>query len=173
MESKDNINWVQEQNTAVKGWANMVTRKLKSSALQFKHGKSGMVQRGSGTKYQRNEDKLVNSIGRKIYMASGLAEGIGFKIERHGVFVHKGVGRGYIMEGGVVIRGYRTESGLKKQAKNSTRSVASKQKTTGTMNRHPAPWFNPVIENTVPELADKIAVINADAVINELHAKIK
>lgn len=43
----------------------------------------------------------------------------------------------------------------------------------GTINRHPAPWFNPVLENTVPELADKIAVINADAIINELHAKIK
>ena len=77
------------------------------------------------------------------------------------------------MEGGVVIRGFKTNSGLKTQAKNSNRSVASKQKTTGSMNRHPAPWFNPVIENTVPELADKIAVINADAVINELHAKIK
>jgi hypothetical protein len=173
MESLDINNWVQEQNTAVKGWANMVTRKLKSSALQFQHGKAGMVQRGTGTKYQRNEDKLVNSIGRKIYMASGLAEGIGFKIERHGVFVHKGVGRGYIMEGGIVIRGYKTLSGIKKKANNSNRSVASKQKTSGTMNRHPAPWFNPVLENTVPELADKIAVINADAVINELHAKIK
>jgi hypothetical protein len=173
MESKEINNWIQEQNTAVKGWANMVTRKLKSSALQFRHGKSGMVQRGTGTKYQRNEDKLINSIGRKIYMASGLAEGIGFKIERHGVFVHKGVGRGYIMEGGVVIRGYKTPLGIKKQAKNSNRSVASKQKISGTINRHPAPWFNPVIENTVPELADKIAVINAEAVINELHAKIK
>lgn len=110
MESKDNINWIQEQNATVKGWANMVTRKLKSSALQFKHGKSGMLQRGKGTIYQRNEDKLVNSIGRKIYMASGLAEGIGFKIERHGVFVHKGVGRGYIMEGGIVIRNYKSPS---------------------------------------------------------------
>lgn len=173
MESKDNINWIQEQNTAVKGWANMVTRKLKSSALQFKHGKSGMVQRGSGTKYQRNEDKLVNSIGRKIYMASGLAEGIGFKIERHGVFVHKGVGRGYIMEAGVVIRGYKTSSGIKKQGTNANRSVASIQKISGSIKRHPAPWFNPVIETTVPELADTIAVINADAVINELYAKIK
>jgi hypothetical protein len=173
MESKDIINWIQEQNIAVKGWANMVTRKLKSSALQFKHGKSGMVQRGSGSKYQRNEDTLVNSIGRKIYMASGLAEGIGFKIERHGVFVHKGVGRGYIMEGGAVIRGYKTDPGLKKRAKNSKRTTAAIQKSTGALKRHPAPWFNPVIENTVPELADKIAVINADAVINELHARIK
>jgi hypothetical protein len=173
MESTDTLKWIQEQNIAVKGWANMVTRKLKSSALRFKHGKSGMVQRGSGTKYQRNEDKLINSIGRKIYMASGLAEGIGFKIERHGVFVHKGVGRGYIMEGGVVIRGYKTTSGKKTVDGKSNRSVASKQKTTGTMNRHPTHWFNPVIENTVPELADKIAVINAEAVINELHAKIK
>ena len=140
MESKDNINWVQEQNTAVKGWANMVTRKLKSSALQFKNGKSGMVQRGSGTKYQRNEDKLVNSIGRKIYMASGLAEGIGFKIERHGVFVHKGVGRGYIMEGGVVIRGYKTDSGLKKQAKKSSKEFkpGHSLKTKNNRNYEPA-----------------------------------
>ncbi|MEI8049384.1 MAG: hypothetical protein WCI92_18530 [Bacteroidota bacterium] len=86
---------------------NLVTSKLKSSALRFRKGKTGMIMRGVGTKNQHAEDKLVNSIGRKIYMASGLAEGIGFKIERHGIFVHKGVGNGYIMQNGILIRGER------------------------------------------------------------------
>ena len=39
--------------------------------------------------------------------------------------------------------------------------------------RHPAPWFNPVLDETVPELADKIAEINADAVVNATRRMIK
>jgi len=154
-----NTNWVQEQNIALKGWANLVTGKLKNSATRFKKGKSGMVLRGKGTKYERTEDKLVNSISRKIYMASGLAEGVGFKIERHGIFVHKGVGYGYIVQNGMVIRG--------------SRNPKLKVKMSRPINRKPVNWFNPQINAYIPDLADEIAAINADAVINELNVRIK
>ena len=154
-----NPNWITEQNIAVKGWANLVTSKLKSSALRFRKGKTGMVIRGVGSKNQHAEDKLVNSIGRKIYMASGLAEGIGFKIERHGIFVHKGVGNGYIMQNGIVIRGAR---------KPKPGKIYS-----GPINRRPVNWFNTQIDAYAPDLANKIAAINADAVINELNVRIK
>jgi len=154
-----NTNWVQEQNIALKGWANLVTGKLKNSATRFKKGKSGMVLRGKGTKYEHAEDKLVNSISRKIYMASGLAEWVGFKIERHGIFVHKGVGYGYIVQNGMVIRG----------SKNPNLKV----KMAGPINRKPVNWFNPQINAYIPNLADKIAAINADAAINSLHINLK
>ena len=41
------------------------------------------------------------------------------------------------------------------------------------MNRHPQDWFNPVMDRYVPELADKIAILNADAAINEMHVRIQ
>jgi len=31
---------------------------------------------------------------------------------------------------------------------------------------NPNEWFNPLLEQTLPELADKLAEINADAVVN-------
>jgi hypothetical protein len=34
-------------------------------------------------------------------------------------------------------------------------------------------WFNPQINAYIPDLADKIAAINADAAINQLHVNIK
>ena len=154
------LTWVAEQTAELGRWSNMVTRKLKNSASRFTKGKSGAVIRGKGKAWQHAEDKLVRSLSRKLYMVSGLAEGVGFKLERHGIFVHKGVGRGYIAQGGVVIRGHKT-------------SVKKSKTSSSGISRHPVDWFNPVIEAEVPELANRIASINADAVINELHANIK
>jgi hypothetical protein len=42
-----------------------------------------------------------------------------------------------------------------------------------TEPRQPAEWFNPVLEQALPELADKLAEINADAVINATRMMIK
>ncbi len=168
-----NPNWITEQNIALKSWANLVTSKIKNSASRFQKGKSGMVLRAKGTKYERNEDKLVNSISRKIYMASGVAEGVGFKIERHGIFVQKGVGRGHIVQNGMVVRGYRTSKEAQLMAKKKNRAIAEKVATGGPVNRRPYNWFNPQIDRYLPELADKITAINADAVINELNVRIK
>lgn len=154
---------VKEQTHTVKHWSDLVVRKLKSVAGKFVHGKSGMVIRYKGQRYEHPEDKLVRSLGRKIYMSYGLAEGVGFRIERHGVFVHKGVGNGYIISNGVVIRGHKEKHTGK----------AIPHQTTTTMNRHPQDWFNPVMDRYVPELADKIAILNADAAINEMHVRIQ
>jgi hypothetical protein len=68
------------------------------------------------------------------------------------VFVHKGVGRGYQIQSGMVHRVAKTKS---------------------TEVRHPAEWFNPVLDQALPELADKLAEINADAVVNSTRMMIK
>ena len=82
---------IQQQNQVVEKWRPKVRRALKRSAGQFADGKlKSMVTRGRQT-----EKKLARSITSTIKKMDGATEYISFSFERHGVFVHKGVGSGY------------------------------------------------------------------------------
>ncbi len=105
-----------------------------------------MVTRGN-----RTEHKLAQSITSKTRKDYGEINTISYSFERHGVFVHKGVGRGYEAQNGFVVR---TAKGPK------------------TADRKPAEWFNPVLDAYIPELANEIAKVNADAVLNTARVKI-
>ena len=172
METPDANAWIQEQNKEVQRWSNMVTRRLKTSAARFSKGKTGMVTRGKKTgQALHDEYNLVDSIGRKVYFSSGLAEGIGFKLERHGIFVQKGVGNAFIMAGGAVIRKYTAPE--PKTARRRSYLKIDARRPRGTYVRKPVDWFNPILEATFQPLCDKIAEINADAAINAAHMMIK
>jgi len=135
-----------EQNNIVRNWKNMVQGKLKSSLSQFSEGKTGMVQRKG-----RGEDKVANSLKGSVHIYYNLADGVTFRFERHGVFLSKGVGRGYKMTGGMVTKYSKNQNG----------------------KREAVDWFNAILEANVPELANRIAEINADAVVNAGRMKIK
>ncbi len=138
---------IQQQNYAVLKWVPKVRRILTSKARQFSKGKPvPMVIRGN-----RSEYKLAQSITSKTKRDYGEIDTISYSFERHGVFVHKGVGRGYEAQNGFVIR---TAKGPK------------------TNDRKPVEWFNPVLDAYIPELANEIAKINADAVLNTARVKI-
>jgi hypothetical protein len=113
----------------------------------YTKGKDGTFQKPG-----RSEKKLDRSITCKIRKDYCVVNRITFSFERHGVFVHKGVGRGYQMQGGMVVR-------------------TAKSKTTEI--RQSAEWFNPVLDKALPELADKLAEINADAVVKAMGMMIK
>lgn len=141
-----------QQNEIVKNWASSMRVKLKASAAQFKKGKKGTIVRKSKSGAERNEEKLIDSIKHRVYYAHGIAEGVGFRIERHGVFVHKGVGRGYKMVNGMVIR-YAT----------------------GPMingGRKPVDWFNSIVDQDTEKLANDLAQVNADASVNAMRMRI-
>ena len=87
-----------------------------------------------------------------------------YTFERHWVFVHKGVGRGYEMQGGMVIRTAKSEDPATRQ-----RSWWGDD----PRPRLPNEWFNPLLDQTLPELADKLAEINADAVLNATRMMIR
>lgn len=70
---------------------------------------------------------------------------IGFGFKEEGVFVHLGVGRGYNMEG--------------------RSRVLTKKKNT-EWNRKPKPWFNPVIEQYIPALAEIVRDYCGSMLIN-------
>jgi hypothetical protein len=139
---------IEAQNNAVTRWASMVQRRMRSEASILSNGKDGTISRPG-----RNEKKLSNSIRTQNRKTYGIITGQSFIFERHGVFVHKGVGRGYQMQGGMVIRTAKSQNPVPQ--------------------REPFEWFNPVMQQSLPELADKLAEINADAVVNATRMLIR
>lgn len=147
-----------KQNEIVRTWSRHVKAQLVQSASQFTKGKKvlgitygkmnsfGRISRaGSRTEY-----KLARSLTHRVYYSHGISEGAGFRIQRHGVFLHYGVGKGYQRQNGTVVK------------------VGG-----GPMRRHPVDWFNPIIDANAPQLADDVAKVNADAAINFGHMQIK
>jgi len=99
---------------------------LKTSALQFQDGKTKSLiirKRPSGN---QKESKLFLSVNSKTQKDYGAIDGVGFLFERHGVFVHKGVGRGYRADGTISVK---HPSGNP---------------------RVPREWFNPIMQQKVP-----------------------
>ncbi|NQU85802.1 MAG: hypothetical protein HQ541_08585 [Mariniphaga sp.] len=138
---------IEEQNALILSWIPKVRTALKSNVLRFSKGKSQSFV----IRKNQKEGKLHQSIKSSTARDLGEIEKISFQFERHGVFVHKGVGRGYEATKGFVIR---TAKGpvLKRRV-----SVE---------------WFNPVLERFIPELADKIASLNTNAAVSATDMKI-
>ena len=140
---------VQEQNEAVFKWSSMVQRRLRQSLQQFNNGKNSTVQRPG-----RSEHILRTSLNSKTKQNYGVIDRVSIQFERHGVFVHKGVGNGYKMQGGTVIR-------------------TAKKPIPDPRPRVAVEWFNPILNQTLPELADKLADIGANAVVNATRMMIR
>lgn len=88
--SQPQVQNIEKQNQVIKAWIPKVRRGLQSSAKQFTDGKTkSFIMRGN-----QKEGKLAKSIGSKTHKNGMAIEGVSFTFERHGVFVHKGVGRG-------------------------------------------------------------------------------
>ena len=119
-------------NSQVSTWTKGTKRKMKLETLKM------VVSRGPGVKNQRTAVRQ--------YM--GEASRIQFSFPYYMVFVHKGAGRGY--GGG--------KSGLftNKKGGKSLTNKASMGKM-GTGKRKAKPWFNPILEDRFPELADIIS----------------
>ena len=147
------------QNEAVSKWASMVQRRLRDRTSVFVHGKDGTISRPG--RIERNLNDSIKSLTKKSY---GVIDRVTYTFERHGVFVHKGVGRGYEMQGGMVVRTAKLED------------PTTRQPTwwgDDPRPRLPNEWFNPLLDQTLPELADKLAEINADAVLNATRMMIR
>ncbi len=167
-----------EQNQIVRDWSKRVKGELKQSLARFTKGKRGPVIRGGAAKKnryaryfamqsgkersmviqkkkdtgQRLEKKVKTSLSQRVFYKFSISEGVSFRFERHGVFLHKGVGRGYQMQGGMVMR----------TAKNPPKGDT----------RRPVDWFNHIINARTPQLANDIARVNADAALNAARMRI-
>lgn len=140
-------------NQLARDWANKIRPLVKTSAKQFTKGKKSSMVLRKGKDGTRSEYKLKIKVDKRIrYDNVMVVESIGISIQRHGVFVHKGVGRGYKMVAGMVIR----------TAKNPPKGPV----------RVPVDWFNPIIDAHAPELANRMAEIHADLAVNAQRMRI-
>lgn len=162
---------IEGYNGMIRSWSAMVRRKIIHRTLILTHGKSSSVTRGIASGHPRTEHKLQSKILYKPRYFYGEIDSISYSFERHGVFVHKGVGRGYIMQGNTVIRGIKATPAAKKAAILAGLPV-SNTILSGPIRRKPVNWFNIIIDQNVPELADKIAQANLNAAVNALRLRI-
>ncbi len=98
---------------------------------------------------------------------------IGFKFPKYGVFVHYGVGRGWVRQGGTVVRGNRVKKGSEiwhqmkkrgystKELSKASIPVASNKPSKGK-KRKPLDWFDKVLKAHINELADVAAEFYGD-----------
>jgi len=126
-----------EFNDKVKGWAISTRGRMAANAPVY----------GGKESSTRTEKKLAQSISFGVKYGFGSASRIQFQFERHGIFVHYGVGRGYIKTGNSVVRGYITKLKRKKAVKHISPQG-------GGMNRHPVDWFDVEIRTGLKGLAD-------------------
>ena len=122
-------------NDRLKSWGLMVKADLSYSA-------KSMI---------KSDKRLSRSIKNTFYYDSGEIYRLGFSFLREGIFLHKGVGRGYNMQGDEVVKTSKTAG----------------------FNRHPKPWFNPVLQSNIAELEDIIHDYAEKAILNTLRIYIR
>lgn len=116
----------------------------------------------------KGKGDLVQSLRMKTGKWYGEIDRLAYHFLRHGVFLHKGVGRGYEMVGGKVVRvsGSKNIQSWKQYAMNKNREMQPKVLRGYTMERKPAEWFNPVVQENIEQLADLVTEMNADKAVN-------
>ncbi|MFK5893729.1 MAG: hypothetical protein QM504_10965 [Pseudomonadota bacterium] len=134
-------------NNDVRGWGKKMAGKLRTGARsRFSNGKTSPRIYTSGIHAGKREQKLSRSIRVKFRKERGgeQIDTIGFALERHGVFLQKGVGSGYVSSGGSVARVAKSEAGTYRFKSN---------------------WFNDPVGAALPELSKIIVKHTGDAIV--------
>lgn len=135
-------------NSDVKSWGRKVARLLRAVVRsQFTHGKKEPRTYKTGIHAGTTEKKLAGSIRAHYRKEQGgeQIDTIAFSLERHGVFLQKGVGSGYLASGGGVARIAKTEDVNRFRFKND--------------------WFNSTLEKNTNDLKEIIIKHTGDAIV--------
>ncbi len=135
-------------NKEVRIWGNKVAGILRDVVRSsFHRGKDQSVTYKSGIHKGKVEGKLANSLRARFRKERGGAqiEVIGFNLERHGVFLQKGVGRGYVAQGDGVARIAKSDE--------------------STRYRFKKDWFNSTLDNNIQSLSNTIVKHTGDAIV--------
>lgn len=142
-------------NKAILNWGYATRSKLKFSI-------SRLSMKGKGD--------LMRSLVTKARWDYGEVDRLEFSFLRHGVFFHKGVGRGYFIQGRKVIRGYKSKvlRGLGRRRESNGEFVV----VSGPHKRQPKEWFTPVLDNEMPLLVAECLELRSDLIIKEFSSKL-
>jgi hypothetical protein len=148
----------EEYNKRVTAWGSALGNKIRTSIRS-------LTSKGKGD--------LLKSLRLKTAKWYGEVDLLSYHFVRHGVFVHKGVGRGYVMIGGNVVhvKGYISKKSIMDYAKRRGRTYATPFD--ASLKRKPDEWFNPVVKDNIEDLADLIAEMDADRAVNTTEILIK
>lgn len=121
------------------------------------------LKRQIGSMSSKGKKELVRSLRYKTKVQDKEIVKIAFEFSQHGVFWHYGVGRGYIREGGKVVRG-RNASKFEKTLAARKNRQAGKVLTAGNaaIKRQPKEWFDPIYEKRIDSLGDILANHHGD-----------
>lgn len=139
-------------NTSVKGWGMNIRTGLKSNART-------MLAHAEKRKYNKYPplDKSISMLTSKEY---GIISSITFRFAFQGLFVHLGVGRGYVHEGNSVKLGRKysgDEIGALKGKGYTSREIKKMRhiyKDQSGNNRTPVDWFDMTIRSGMGWLAE-------------------
>ena len=151
-ESTPHLITPEQFNSNVQNWTVKLKQRIRNSAPVY-----------SGKEIPKDE-RLQSSITSTIKKNYGVSEVIRYKFARHGVFVHYGVGRGYVRVGNSVVRGNAIYDKNKKKKSGFTVS--------GAINRKPNDWYDTNIVQSLPELADITQEYYGDEAMNKLISNI-
>lgn len=91
--------------------------------------------------------ELLRSLKYSVRKTAGVADRISFKFAKQGVFVEKGVGKSYGIDGP------KTATALLKRA------------------RKPKPWFNDTMDEQIPKLAERLKIDLTKKAIEEIKIR--
>jgi len=135
-------------NKAILNWGYATRTKLKFSIAR-------LSMKGKGD--------LMRSLVTKARWDYGEIDRLEFSFVRHGVFFHKGVGRGYFIQGGKVVRGYKSKV---------LRGLSGRQEVKGGLvfvsgphRRRPKEWFTPILDKGIPNFIDQIIKTTIDVLV--------
>jgi hypothetical protein len=146
-------------NAEVKGWGLLLMTLFRMNITQLK--------KTEGT------SDLAGSLKLKTKTDFGEIDRLSLSFERHGVFFHKGVGRGYKIIGGKVMRIASNSKMIRDYAEAKGRSSGPSVITASTLKRQPREWFNPALEQHIQQLIDIVANYRADQAVDATAIKIR
>lgn len=107
--------------------------------------------------------ELLKSLRKKDTYYSGEIRKISYQFNQYGVFLQKGVGNGYIMMNGKVVRGRKkTKTEMSNTAKGDSSKVTY---SSSEIKRQPKDWFNATIDFRMESLADIVHEYMGDKVM--------
>lgn len=145
--SNPNYISVDEFNNNIRRWTLSTRGKMRTNINTSKKA-------DSKDSISRNTKKLDKSITYKLKKDKGEVIRIRYSFEKHGIYLHYGVGRGYVKNGSSVTRGIRV----------SKKTLISKA---GAINRKPKDWFDKEIKNNLSHLANVVQEYHGDKALKE------
>lgn len=145
-------------NQKVTDWGSQTGNKIRTSIRS-------LTSKGKGD--------LLRSLRLKTGKLYGEVDKLSYHFLRHGIFVHKGVGRGYHMEAGRVVRGSKPSKKTSEKDLNVNFRLRQVILRSAGIKRKAVPWFNPVIGENIQSLADIVTEMNTDRVVNATKILIK